>query len=444
MTRRRKYATLIVLATSLLGTLGVWFASALHKSDLNRKLVHAIKQNNAALAISCIEAGADPNCSMEGWEQQTLIQRVRRLFASHGDDALGKTPAFVAACSVADRTYHKTATGEEQNPPIPDWPSPRLAVSMLKHGAVVKGKAGQGGMAAQQAIHAGNYEIARLLADSGVDFYDLDGERHSALMFAAFENQTDLVKRLLRSGANVNQQDSAGYTPTMIAVHYASDPDVLVALLEAGADPNLRTYAGDDPLDVSVAEGRAQNARILKAYGGKLTSGLPSGPPVTAVLLGCTVGKDKLLSLYSPMKALAKVGPSSTTGRFGAQTGWASLTIGGSVEAWGSATPGHGFIVDFLDWSTRAGKPLPPIPAAMSSYLWMDAVHPGMTKEEVAAAVKGRVPPPERIGDTWKWYTPGKMQSGYKPGTDYTCWSTSLYFTNGLLRAIQIVAHRPI
>lgn len=81
---------------------------------------------------------------------------------------------------------------------------------------------------------------AQLLAyvDSGVPATLTDAAGNSLLMLAAYHGHCELVTGLATRGADVNAVNDRGQTPLAGAVFKAS-PDVIRALISAGADPDL-------------------------------------------------------------------------------------------------------------------------------------------------------------------------------------------------------------
>ncbi len=79
------------------------------------------------------------------------------------------------------------------------------------------------------------------------------------------ENErTDIVRALLKSGADVDGEDEYGDTPLKTAVR-AGNEDVVQLLLDAGADPNTAGKRGCPPLHESVRFSMKIAAPIIKA-----------------------------------------------------------------------------------------------------------------------------------------------------------------------------------
>ena len=82
-----------------------------------------------------------------------------------------------------------------------------------------------------------------------VDIYD--GEDRNALIRAARNNQTDVVRYLLNNGANVNKQNRWGST----ALHFACSSistDAMRILLQHGARKDIKNDRGSKPMDPEI------------------------------------------------------------------------------------------------------------------------------------------------------------------------------------------------
>jgi ankyrin repeat protein len=119
----------------------------------------------------------------------------------------------------------------------------------------------QGGMTALLlAARQGNLETVAALLDDGADVNQVsEGSKTSPLLIATMNGRFDLAKYLLDRGADPNlASEPAGVTPLYAAINLAWAPnsgypqptaqqqqklthlDLMKALLEAGADPNVR------------------------------------------------------------------------------------------------------------------------------------------------------------------------------------------------------------
>ena len=124
------------------------------------------------------------------------------------------------------------------------------------------------------AAHDGRLEIMQLLLDHGADPNIQDDSGSTPLKLAASNGHVDAVALLLRSGAEPNIASLNGWTPLYSSVHeIRTNQDsrlspikrghymnIVHQLLEAGADPTIRTNFGLTPLDVS----RLNKAPVLQ------------------------------------------------------------------------------------------------------------------------------------------------------------------------------------
>ena len=74
------------------------------------------------------------------------------------------------------------------------------------------------------------------------------------LMLAAMLNgERHMIQTLVHGGARVNERGPGGKSALMYAVQFTMNPEVISALLVAGADRNLKSDAGLTAWDYSKA-----------------------------------------------------------------------------------------------------------------------------------------------------------------------------------------------
>ncbi len=160
----------------------------------------------------------------------------------------------------------------------------------------------QGGLTALlHAARQGHVEVAMALLYAGAEVNRASGDNTSPLQIATMNGHFDLALRLIERGADPNIATDAGATPLFAALNLQWAPrarypqprahdqqeatylDVMEALLEAGADPDVRTrkhlwymsynHCCSESVDGATPFWRAAYAtdveamRLLRAYG---------------------------------------------------------------------------------------------------------------------------------------------------------------------------------
>ncbi|AGO11546.1 AaceriADL244Wp [[Ashbya] aceris (nom. inval.)] len=123
----------------------------------------------------------------------------------------------------------------------------------------------------QVACDKGKYDLARKLIEEGYDVNDQDNAGNSPLHEAALNGHLEVVKLLIRHGANVNIQSYEMFKDTpLIDASANGHLDVVRELLQHGADPTIVNAKGltaiesiDDDTDLDEEE--VQIVREIKA-----------------------------------------------------------------------------------------------------------------------------------------------------------------------------------
>ena len=115
------------------------------------------------------------------------------------------------------------------------------------------------------AIKSGQRAAALdMLAKKSGDVNAVETDGSTALLWAANLNDTDLVSRLIKAGANAKAKNQLGSTPLSEAV-YNSNTEMVKVLLDAGADPNATGPDGQTPLMVVAKTSNVAIAKLLLA-----------------------------------------------------------------------------------------------------------------------------------------------------------------------------------
>jgi ankyrin repeat protein len=121
------------------------------------------------------------------------------------------------------------------------------------------------------AIKAGAVDKAKATLAGGADANARDAEGATALMAAAYSGNLEMVKTLLAAGADANATDAANWTALMKGVYNQEldrgFPDVVQALIDAGADVEAKIAYGLRPLMLAAGYGEAGVVQTLLKAG---------------------------------------------------------------------------------------------------------------------------------------------------------------------------------
>jgi ankyrin repeat protein len=121
--------------------------------------------------------------------------------------------------------------------------------------------------AAERRDHASVRALVRQRA--GLDAPQPDGM--TALHWATYHDDGEIVELLVRAGANVNAVNRYGVTPLSLACTNGTT-SIVELLLEAGADPNAALPGGETPLMTAARTGRPGPVQALLARGAVVES----------------------------------------------------------------------------------------------------------------------------------------------------------------------------
>ena len=138
----------------------------------------------------------------------------------------------------------------------------RMLTKLLAAGASVDARDDNGETALMAAVtSAAPAEIVKQLLRAGANINAMRFDNATALQLACSTNQTNLALALLAHGADHDIAISSGENPLILACMYGMH-DVVVALLDAGANPNYQDDEGRSPLMIAV--GSCHDLEIVK------------------------------------------------------------------------------------------------------------------------------------------------------------------------------------
>lgn len=121
------------------------------------------------------------------------------------------------------------------------------------------------------AAENGNFELVRLLGDNGAYVNTTNRNNNTALCIAASHDRIKTIKYLIQHNAHVNYEcglDRARTSPLLNASSASAHPDIIKALVEAGANVNYATpYKHVTPLMKAVQKREMESIKILVEAG---------------------------------------------------------------------------------------------------------------------------------------------------------------------------------
>ena len=110
----------------------------------------------------------------------------------------------------------------------------------------------------------GNYDVAALCLESGVDVNEMQGGR---TLLHTFAHQGDIVgtRWLVDKGAKINARDQGNNTPLHKACERNSTLTVVKLLLERGASLTATNNNGQTPLDLAIENDKKSIVAYLRS-----------------------------------------------------------------------------------------------------------------------------------------------------------------------------------
>ena len=118
-----------------------------------------------------------------------------------------------------------------------------------------------------EAAMQGNKELVRSLLKDRVDVDAPQGDGSTALHWAAFHDDLEMVKMLLAAGANPKATTREGEITPLYMACANGDAAIMDALLKAGADANAANSNGTTVLMNAAASGSADAVKVLLEHG---------------------------------------------------------------------------------------------------------------------------------------------------------------------------------
>jgi uncharacterized protein len=211
-------------------------------------------------------------------ESAAMVERLLKA----GADANG-APAGTPALMVAARTGNVA-----------------IVNSLLAHGANVNAKeSAHAQTALMWAVAEKHPEAAKLLIEHGADVHAHSASGFTPLLFAAQQGDVESARTLLEAGANVNDAAPEDGSVLVVATHSGHEPLALF-LLEKGADPNATDAYGITALHYALLKGLARVSGVRPISGaGYLYR--PNMPDLVRALLEHGANPNIRVAKFPPM-----------------------------------------------------------------------------------------------------------------------------------------------
>ena len=224
-------------------------------------LMFAAAYGRTEVVRTLLEAGADPSIqtnvidypAMAREDRELIRKRDRRLSALFGEDIISDTPVD----GTRQDEDEEEADEEEEERPAGRAATRGQTRAPMSYDQLV-GRQG-GNAALHYAAREGHHDVVRTLLEGGADIDQVTGgDLSSALLMTILNGHFDLAMWLLEQGADPNLQSDPGATPLYAAVHLQWVPksfypqptaikqenttylELMKALLDTGAEPNVR------------------------------------------------------------------------------------------------------------------------------------------------------------------------------------------------------------
>ncbi|KAK7757566.1 hypothetical protein SLS62_000581 [Diatrype stigma] len=221
-------------------------------------------------------------------------------------DTGGYTPLYMASKQgqaqvvkrLLDRGADPKTAGKEGATPL--WVASKrghveTVQLLLEHGADPMAAEFGGWTPLDLAVHYHFYEVVNLLLGYGANpGTTIPNNGHTSLLLAARDGQREVIKQLLKYGADITQRDNTGHSP----LHWAADRGQVEAvkmLLEYGADVTVPNEQGWTPLASAVFKGHTEVVKLFLEEGADFAT--PQNG-FTLLWCACETGNVEIVNMF--------------------------------------------------------------------------------------------------------------------------------------------------
>ena len=171
----------------------------------------------------------------------------------------------------------------------------RAAVAALLLGVALSAGAQAADDSLAALVQAKDHDGAVALLAKGADGKSREVDGTTALMWACYNGDADLVERLLKAGADVSAVNDYGASALQVAAVVA-DPRIIKDLLKAGANPDSPNPEGQTALMVVARSGNVESAKLLLDAGATVNAREQWGDQ-TALMWAASEAQPEMIKL---------------------------------------------------------------------------------------------------------------------------------------------------
>lgn len=167
-----------------------------------------------------------------------------------------------------------------------------IVTLLCKNGANKEAKDKDGDTALVLALRMKRPDIAKYLINNGSDCKALDKQQRTPLHIAAKEDLIEVVQALITKKVEINQFDETGNTPLHLAAAHNSDIDLVKLLIQNGANVNAHKPNKPHwtPLYAGLSSRASNNDLILALLNAGARADLPHSDGYTPLYIAAEMG----------------------------------------------------------------------------------------------------------------------------------------------------------
>ncbi len=146
---------------------------------------------------------------------------------------------------------------------------------LVARGADINAKDGNLSSPMHALAHRNHADAMKVLIEKGAEINAQDHSKHTPLHLAALADHKAAVGLLIDAGAELDMMDDYGRTPLILCARERGGPEVAKALLDAGANVNIKDKFDDDALELAAWRGKEELVNLLLDAGAKVPTGRP-------------------------------------------------------------------------------------------------------------------------------------------------------------------------